>query len=127
MLQELLDGIHSGVCNLRFFKPRDDVAGGEAAEDFFDCQVQLAPIRNPSRPRIEAGIRGQFTALENKMAESFPFALVLNAQENPLLIPALKGSVRRNRGVSGAASRRCGASVSRVVRRIAHPFSERFK
>ena len=127
MLEELLDGIHSAVCNLRFFETRDDVAGGEAAEDFFDCPVQVAPIRNPSRSRLEARIRGQFSAPENYMAESFPFAIVLNTQENGFLILALKGSIRSDRGVSGACPRRRFAAIFRVVCRISHPFTERFK
>src|SRR5438552_16257220 len=115
MLEEFLHGIHSGVGNLRFLEAGDDFAGGEPAEDLFNGQVQVVPIRNASRSRIESRISDQFNALENNTAESFPFALVLEAQENRRLISAWKGPIRSDRCASGPCARRSFAAMFRVA------------
>src|SRR5215467_14234658 len=106
MVEKLLDRIHPPVRNLRFFEPRDDVAGRESAEDFFDCRLEVAPIRNPAGPGLKARIGCQFITTENETAESLPFAIILNTQENGFLILALERSIGGDCGVSGARTRR---------------------
>src|SRR5262245_47792835 len=115
MIEKLRYGVHTCIGNLCFVESLHDTRGIKRIEDISDCCVQFLTMCHTRGSRIETRIACQFRPLENNAAESFPLALVLNAEKDRFAIPALKRAIRSDCRVAGAGTCRRFSTIPRKV------------
>ena len=90
-----------------------------------DPRVDLGAVRDPPVVVAEARVIGEGGIAEDFSAETPPFPLVLDSDQDLLAVAGRKQTVRRDRGVGETHPLRRAAAIIEMDQRHRHPFRRR--
>ena len=127
MADEVEDRIDLCMGDIGIDKPLERFRGRHSEKRSVDDSEELPSVLDPRRVRREPGILREARADEHLLTEPAPLPFVLHGEVDESPIRGLHVAIGRDCRVMGSRAARLSASVPRVVRGIAHPFSERLE
>src|SRR5438445_13196110 len=90
---ELLDRVEPRIRDLGRGQSRDDLLGGKREKDAPDHRLERLSVGHPVGVRLEARVDGRVWLFEDLGAETHPFSLVLDAEEDRFAVTGRKRTV----------------------------------